>query len=460
MPNNTTKTKPKLERHYICSVCSTSYTTTRFSKTHYCTPECRAKSRSNKTALKRIEKIPYSDAWLWIARECKRAGTVEILQGVDLEQLFKVYNYKYKTYGYDSEAKKSKFHICHISPVSGDGSVGLLNHLNLFVGGSLPNQKQGTKEYKGAGLSIRSVQLIPKWRVGKSDSEKEIFIKVQKYLGSKLHDYAKANPIKKANRFIIAERIIKLERNELELDVLQKMSTGELMKLEARLTLKESYSINLTATRSLVVYLEELERFASYNTVKKNDYLFVSAAVRSVAQYMAQTNESGLQDIAQRTFRAYSTFSPLKKKDKDISKLRDFISFTAFETLQGAPVDRQQITNTLRSYLLVESFSIVEHFAPCFDDTFTDHEELQAGLDHFHATVSKVQEALKLVGLADSNTLARIEQHQQDALVIQDYNADMQCPEYHQYDYSEYNIQTEDAYPLDTFEAIESWLPF
>ncbi|SEC13357.1 hypothetical protein [Pseudomonas anguilliseptica] len=236
MPNIETNTnKKKLERIYTCSVCSTSYPTTRYSNTHYCSPSCRSKARSDKTAAKRIEKIPYSDNWLWIAQECRRAGTAEVLQDVDLEKLFEIYNRRYKCYGWDSDKKQSKFHLCHISPVSGNGSVGLLHHQNLFIGGSLPNQVQGTKYYKGAGLSIRSIKLLPKWRVAKEDSDKQVFATIQTYLGSKLTDYAKANPIRKANRFVIADRIFKLDNNTLPLSDLRKMSTSNLMQLEADL---------------------------------------------------------------------------------------------------------------------------------------------------------------------------------------------------------------------------------
>ncbi|WP_347505988.1 hypothetical protein [Pseudomonas anguilliseptica] len=92
---------------------------------------------------------------------------------------------------------------------------------------------------------------------------------------------------------------------------------------------KSVFSIKLTARRSLSVYLEELERFASYNTEKKDDYLFVAAAVRILTQYMVQQQEQGLADVAQRTFRSYLTFKPLtRKQGKAINKLRDFIGFT------------------------------------------------------------------------------------------------------------------------------------
>lgn len=455
--------KKKLERSYICSVCSTIYTTPKYSKTHYCSKSCSNASRSNKTASKRIEKLPYSDNWLWIAREARRAGTVEILRDVDLEKLFEVYNRRYKCFGWDNETKKSKFHLCHIHPVAGDGSIGLLHHENLFIGGSLANQVQGTKSYKGAGLSIRKSVLLSKWRINKDDGEKVIFSKVQKYLGSKLTDYAKSNPIKKANRFVIAERISKLENNTTPLADLQKMGTAALMALEADLKDTTAYSIKLTSRRSLVVYHEELERFASYATPKRDDYVFVAAAVRTVTQYLAQSAyENGLDSISASKYRWYYEFKPLSlKPNKDISKLRDFISFTAFSTLQGAGIDRQLITNTLRAYLQVDTLTALEHGCPGYDDTFTDFSYLQEELDEFLSNVPKVKDALQLVGLVDSTTLTRISENAKADSFAESFKANMQCSDYYQYDYSEYSIQVEDDFNLPFLSSVpEIPLPF
>lgn len=449
-----------IQRKRVCQFCKSEFTTSQYSA-KYCSTSCKTKARSNKTVARRLEKIPYSDSWLWIARECRRAGTVEILQDVDLEKLFEVYNRRYKCYGYDSDKKQSKFHLCHISPVSGEGSVGLLNHKNLFIGGSLPNQIQGTKYYKGAGLSIRRLALQPRWVVGKEDTDKQIFAKVQKYLGSKLTDYAKANPIKKANRFVIAERISKLENNTLPLSDLRKMGTQALMTLEADLTEKDVYSIKLTARRSLAVYLEELERFASYDTDTKNDYLFVSAAVRVVAQYLAQQRgEHGLDSITATSHRWYYEFNPLTAKpNKDLNKLRDFISFTAFSTLQGAEVDKALITNTLRKYLQVDTLSVTENGIPAYDETYTDFSYLQEEVEEFLSNVPKVKDALNLVGLVDSAALARISNNAKATSFLQAYQADLQSRDYYQYDYSEYNIQIEDDYlPCPTQSP--TWLPF
>ncbi|WP_278958291.1 hypothetical protein [Aquipseudomonas alcaligenes] len=450
-----------IQRKRVCNHCTKEFVTSQYSA-KYCSTSCKTKSRNNKTANNRIEKLPVSDSWLWIARECRRAGTVEILQDVDLEQLFEVYNRRYKCYGWDSEKQVSKFHLCHISPVSGDSTIGLLHHENLFIGGSLANQVQGKKSYKGAGKSISRSSLKRKWLINNEESDKAILAKVQKYLGSKLTEYAKKHPIKKAQRFVLAERISKLPENKTPLADLQRMGTQALMKLEADLLNKSVFSIKLIAKRSLVVYLEELERFASYESAKQENFLFVAAAVRVVAQYLdQQQGEHGLSSITAVGYRWYYDFKPLTlKPEKDLGKLRDFISFTAFSTLQGAEVDRSLISNTLRSYLLVETLTVVENGNPAYDTSFSDFEYLQTELDEFLSNVPKVKDALSVVGLLDSSAMLRISEKEKETSFVQAFKTDMQTKDYWQYDYSEHGIQVEDEYNLPLLSAMDSWLPF
>ncbi len=420
-----------IQRKRTCHFCKSEFTTSQHSA-KYCSTSCKTKARSNKTAAKRIEKIPYSDNWLWVARECRRAGTVEVLQDVDLEKLFDVYNRRYRCYGWDSDKKQSKFHLCHISAVSGEGSVGLLHHQNLFIGGSLPNQVQGTKSYKNAGLSIRRLALQPRWVIGKDDSDKQVFAKVQKYLGNKLIDYAKANPIRKANRFVIAERIFKHESNRTALVDLRKMSTSALMQLEADLNDTLAYSIKLTAKRSVVVYIEELERFASYGTEKKEDYQFVADACRVVAQWLAsQSKQGGLDSVAATDcYNAYA-FTPLRIRDgKDAGKLRDFVSFTAFATLQGAPVDRALITNTLRGYLEVISLDVK---GSGLTPAYSEFSYITETVEEFKQNAQKVKDALQVVGLLNGVTVHRMQEASKEYSFSNLWQQDVNSPEFYDY---------------------------
>lgn len=431
-----------IQRNRTCQHCNKQFKTSQYTA-KFCSTECRTKSRSNKTATNRIEKLPVSDEWLFISRECRRAGTVEILQDVDLEKLFSLYRRRFQCYGFDSDKKVSKYHLCHISPVKGkNNTTGLLHHLNLFIGGSLPNQVQGTNQYEGAGLSISNYALKPRWYVKDTDSDKAILAKVQKYLGSKLTDYAKTNPIRKAQRFSIAERVYKHKDNILPLTDLYKMGTSKLLALESDLNNTLLYSIKLTARRSLVVYIEELERFASLTEgQKKGDYLFVSDALRIVCQWLAyQPAQQGFSSVAASDCRGLFSFNPLTiKKGKEAAKLRDFASFTAFSVLQGATVDRALITNTLNSYLQVVSLKVAEGFTGDGLGQFVCIDYIAEEVAEFKDNVERVKFALERVGMLPAAVEASI-------IVLDRISADLGSAEY--FDYPDHYYQ-DDGYQYD-----------
>lgn len=56
MPSNTTNDKKKFERSYTCSVCSTSYITTRYSKNRYCSKAC-SNSKRKKVNITTKQKV-------------------------------------------------------------------------------------------------------------------------------------------------------------------------------------------------------------------------------------------------------------------------------------------------------------------------------------------------------------------------------------------------------------------
>ncbi|SEC13425.1 hypothetical protein SAMN05421553_0381 [Pseudomonas anguilliseptica] len=175
---------------------------------------------------------------------------------------------------------------------------------------------------------------------------------------------------------------------------------------------------------------------------------------------MVQQQEQGLADVAQRTFRSYLTFKPLtRKQGKAINKLRDFIGFTAFSTLQGAEVDRALITNTIRSYLHVDSLSVIEHMKPDFNDQFTDADDLNQQLEQFYSLSQKVKEAFATVGMLDTATLSRISNNEKAESFKQTYMQDLSCSEYLNYDFSDYNIQVEEDY-IHRPTHSPTWLPF
>jgi hypothetical protein len=402
-----------IKRERTCKHCAAQFTANRHDA-KYCSSACKASAArlsKSKQTQKKIErrktKLPTSTVWLWIARNCKKAGTVEILQDVDLKELIDLYAYAQKAKGYNSEEDTpAKFHLCHIAPVNDKNSsspkVGLLHHQNLFVGSASKNA-QHQNNYFGGGVSIRRFALKREWFVSDTDTDSKVLDKVVKYLGPKLTDYLKDNAVKKSNRFSVIERIAKHPDNNTSLSSLKKMKLKELMYLDADLHGKEVHKVNKPSKRSLLVYHRELERFASYSPSNKDDLLFVSDAVRLVCQYLAQRNTyasnmfgSDFDEIVAAQHRMYSEFSPLALKEgKDVSKLRDFISSVAFETLQGKSVDRPLIQNTLHSYLKLVTLSPVDDTSIVNTWDFSwiqeEHDQYRANIPLVIAAINSLQ---------------------------------------------------------------------
>jgi len=453
-------------RNRVCQHCNNEFSTSQYAA-KYCSVKCRTSARNTKTASKRIANIPCSDEWLWIARECKRAGTVEALQDVDLVELFAVYRRRFRCYGWDAEKQKSKFHLCHISPAQGDSTVGLLHHQNLFIGGSLANQVHGAKQVQGAGLSIKRSALKTKWLVDKDCSDKQVLRKVQSYLGAKLVEYAKHNPVRKSQRFGLAKKIItEFPKCGSPLSELERMSMTALRKLYAGLQEQEVYAISLKARRTLVVYVEELERFAvqSDDPAKSSDYQFTADAVRCVSIWLAsQRREEGFSDVGGPVYGCW--FHPLRlKPEQDGSDLRDFAAFTAFEVLQGAKPDRKLITNTLRKYLELVSLDHHDSRNDHADDWLVNAPWVSADIANFLIQTEKNKQAMNTVGLVDGEFLHWWLEAKKEALQIASfYDAATLAQCNGEYDYPDYYYQVEEDYsptPPAPPSFDPNWLPF
>lgn len=399
-----------IQRKKTCIVCDNQFTTSQIAA-KFCGDSCRDKSRSKrqsdkkvKLAKKRVQRIAVNDSWLWVAAEAKRSGTTEILHGhtaETLEQLFELRNYRYRTYGWNNDTRLSKFHLCHIRPANGTDCVGLLHPHNLFVGGSLPNQVHGAKSYSGVGLSIPRCNLKSKWKVSKEDSDKVVITKIEKYLGDVLIEYAKNNPINMSQRLSLAKWVYKNIPNcGFSLKELERKGIQELRKMRADFEEKELYQIDLTAKRSFVVYLDECKRLSEQLPASqhKDNLAWMVPVLHVACAVMSLEHEEGFSSVLSIPFRVEWSILSLNA-GVDLSVFRDFISFQAFNALQGAPVDKNLILNTLHKYLSV-------------GDLFPDWSKVPSGcyryfseeFDVFPAQVKPLQDAVISLGMVDRFT--------------------------------------------------------
>jgi hypothetical protein len=354
-----------INRVKLCVTCKAEFNTSHI-RAKYC-PNCRTtsytkvkKDRRQTVAENRVLKLALSDEWRWVAKECKRAGTVECLQGVDLVELFAVRNAKYKTYGYNSETKKSQYHLCHISPANGKDTVGLLHHLNLFIGTAFHNQAHSNNSYKDKGLCIPKKKLKSKWKVTVKTIDRVVLDKVTEYLGQVLIDYAKEHPVNISRRYSLAKWVFQNDPdNKLSLSKLEAMSMFDLQAIKTKIEDKPVFTIEYATKRSFIVMLEECKRLSEQlpDGQHKDDISFMIPVLQVAIAFLSrQQDQDGLSSVLTNPYGVH--WNPLElRMDMSESTFRDFIGFQAFDTLQGQQVDRKMVRNTLSKYLNVTSLT-------------------------------------------------------------------------------------------------------
>jgi predicted RNA-binding protein (virulence factor B family) len=107
-----------------CPACSAEIknNSSQWANKIYCSKKCRASEhRKKKSQITRIQQrranMRQNEEVLRLVRECKRAGTVQILAGHNLESFI-------ETMKLVRERPKGDVRLCHIAPVKGDGFIG------------------------------------------------------------------------------------------------------------------------------------------------------------------------------------------------------------------------------------------------------------------------------------------------------------------------------------------------
>jgi hypothetical protein len=112
---------------------------------------------------------------LRLVRECRRAGTVQILAGHTFESFI-------ETMKLVRGRPKGDVRLCHIAPVKGKNVIGLLHCKNLFYGGAYQNNRFG-KKYMAGGKLINHKDLKDKWKVDKEAPANEVLLEIEAFLG-------------------------------------------------------------------------------------------------------------------------------------------------------------------------------------------------------------------------------------------------------------------------------------
>lgn len=315
----------------------------------YCTDKCRKvahrKKKSKRTRIEqRRSNLIQNDEMIYIARQCKKAKTVQILEGHTLESFINLTALISMKYG-------RKVHFCHIAPVKGKGFTGLLHERNLYHGGAYQNQKFGNKYYSG-GLMIDNDKLLSKWAVTEKMSTNDVLVKIEKFLGDIIPKYIKVSSVRKSRKASIARKIVYREEHKM-FDDLMECSYKELADHWAKINKKKPFTILDKEESKYIAYMDSLSRFIKYGRKK------TLTALRDilVIGYMALNRISG-SETNNKLF--YCKYEPLiipeysqvmLKNPSDWSKFKDIIYKTVFQVLQGKRLNVYKFREEVMSYL-------------------------------------------------------------------------------------------------------------
>lgn len=317
----------------------------------YCSKKCRASEhRKKKSQTTRVQQrranMRQNEEVLRLVRECKRAGTVQILAGHNLESFI-------ETMKLVRERPKGDVRLCHIAPVKGEGFIGRFHYKNLFYGGTYQNNQFG-KKYIAGGLLISHKDLKKKWLVNKATPANEVLLKIEAFLGDIIPKYLEVTPVRKSKKYQVIEKIIEIE-GDGNPECMMALSYPHLLKRLDKLRKRPTCANHYPEESKFLAYMDGLTRFISYGGERAKMLRKLQKAM--VVAYMAleRVKES-------RTYNKYFyvKYEPLIKKKYAYAKLidpaswssfKDFVYETVFSVLQGASPDLTKFRKKMVSYL-------------------------------------------------------------------------------------------------------------
>jgi len=250
-----------------CPVCGVEihHNSKQYKNKIYCSAACK------KTAFRRrISKKPNPNKTLltiarnaefhYLVRQCRRAGTVQILSGHDVHSFAETMNLL-------RDRPQSDVELCHIAPVKGKNRIGLFHCRNLFYGGCYQNRKFRNRHISG-GMWINHTDLEPQWVINNKMSSTDVLKKIEAFLGKCLEDYLRLNKVKISRKYSLAVQIVELTGQGDPYDLMIQ-SRKDLVSLKDQICRRKSFeqcylSLNFKQDSKFLTYIKELGRFISY----------------------------------------------------------------------------------------------------------------------------------------------------------------------------------------------------
>jgi hypothetical protein len=273
MTTATPKTKAKpVRKTKRCKnpTCKKPFTTAS-AKRAYCNTVCQQVFNANKRKSTRVHNASRSAFFYYLAKECKRAGTLQILQGHSAESLADLHKIYKQSFRVNQYGDVDHFQLSHIAAVKGKNTLGLLHAENMVISPTSLNKAHGIKHY-GAGKYISRTSINPRHSVDKDEPEGAVLDRVIAYLGAEVvASTVKLASIKPTDR----QKNLAWLRDNLDatnpkhavhIDAIEVMKGKQLKELRAEMEhmLVREFGIRRTAHSSFGVLRLELDRHAGF----------------------------------------------------------------------------------------------------------------------------------------------------------------------------------------------------
>lgn len=317
----------------------------------HCSTRCRKiafnRRKSKNTRIEqRKANLIQNDEVIYLIGECRRAGTVQILTGHTLKSFT-------KTMKFIKKREKGDVERCHIAPVKGTNTTGLLHYKNLFYGGVHQNRKFG-KKYHSGGRSIKNDSLVKKWNVNSRMTNNDILKKVDLFLVDIIDRYIKENSVLKTRKAPVVERILELCPEESR-DYLLCQNGKYLDDLFAKLSHRNPRYRSYGIESKYMAYLNEITRFISYGGERKKPLKKLRRLM--IIGYIALSKVKPSRTYNKYFYVDYENLIKPKytramlKNPNDWSEFKDLIYDTAFNTLAGKKLDIKEFKKKFMAFL-------------------------------------------------------------------------------------------------------------
>lgn len=302
---------------------------------------------------KRLKNLSVNKEWLYVSKECKRAGTVQIMSYHTVDSLKQLI-------GIICNKPKGDMDICHVYPVKGQDWIGLLHPLNIVYANSTLNKKNGNTVFGRAGYSIDRAELKSKWHVTESMSDKTILRLLERFLGHVLNEYVRKYPVKKSSRVLLIDKIIKLDKKgRYTRDNLSDMQSIGLTFIKAQLNgvqLNGFYVAPKKNRSRVLIYIDELFRIAKESNGEwaKNCEFTYHILLAGAAALSKTTDQPELLEIYKsHETEARNCRNRVLRNVCEYNKFKSFLLFQACDCLFGKKIDKGMLKGTLNKYTTV-----------------------------------------------------------------------------------------------------------